>query len=181
LVLSSDQILELFEIMNHELSRRNEIGEIGLVGGAVMCLVFKAREATRDVDAIFQPAELVRKLAAQIGEQKNLPPDWLNDAAKGFIQKNFQRNDVLNLSNLRVWAPDAKYMLAMKCISARWDTSDREDVIFLIQFLKLTDSQSVFKIIEHFYPKKQIPAKTQFFIEEVIENLAPETEQNPRR
>lgn len=177
-MLSSQKILELFDQLNHELSKRHEIGEIGLVGGAVMCLVFKARESTRDVDAIFQPAELVRKLAAQIGEDQNLPPDWLNDAAKGYIQENFQRNDVLNLSNLRVWAPEAKYMLAMKCISARWDTSDREDVIFLIQHLKLKDSKSVFKIIEHFYPKKQIPAKTLFFIEEVMENLQKASTQN---
>ena len=133
-----------------------------------MCLVFQAREATRDVDAIFQPASVVRKLAARIGEEYNLPPDWLNDAAKGYIQGKFGKQDILNLSHLRVWAPEAKYMLAMKCISARWDTSDRDDVIFLIKFLRLKKAQAVFKIIEHFYPKRQIPAKTKFFVEELF-------------
>ncbi len=108
-------------------------------------------------------------MAAQIGEKRNLPPSWLNDAAKGYIQCNFNREDVLNLSNLRVWASEAKYMLAMKCISARWDTHDRDDVIFLVRLLKLGERQSVFKIIEHYYPKKQIPAKTQFFIDEIFE------------
>lgn len=168
-MLSSAQIINLFENLNEELSKQNEIAEVGIVGGAVMCLVFNARKATRDVDAIFQPADVVRKLVARIGEENHLPKDWLNDAAKGYIQNNFSRQDVLNLSHLRVWAPEPKYMLAMKCISARWDTNDRDDVIFLIQFLKIKKAKAVFEIIENYYPKKQIPPKTQFFIEEVFQ------------
>ena len=34
-------------------------------------------------------------------------------------------------------------MLAMKCISARWDTSDRDDVVFLIKELKLKEEAGV--------------------------------------
>ena len=34
-------------------------------------------------------------------------------------------------------------MLAMKCISARWDTHDRDDVIFLIRHLKLTTASAL--------------------------------------
>ena len=168
-MLSSKQIIALFETLNKELSKQDELAEVGIVGGAVMCLVFKAREATQDINAIFQPADIVRKLVARIGEENHLPQDWLNDAAKGYIQNNFARQDVLNLSHLRVWAPEPKYMLAMKCISARWDTNDRDDVIFLIQFLKIKEPQKVFEIIEHYYPKKQIPPKTQFFIEEILQ------------
>jgi hypothetical protein len=168
-MLDEKKILKLFDLLNDQLAARDEQAEIGLVGGAVMCLVFHARLATRDVDAIFKPAALVRKLAAQIAETEGLAPDWLNDAAKGFIQEGFKRHDVINLSHLRVWAPEPKYMLAMKCISARWDTSDRDDVLFLVRFLKLKSARRVFEIIEHYYPKKLIPAKTQFFIEELFE------------
>jgi hypothetical protein len=167
-MLKREQIIKLFEDLNDRLAKDNSTAEIGIVGGAVMCLVFQSREATRDVDAIFQPAQLVRKLAAQIGEENELPLDWLNDAAKSYIHGDFERQDVLNLSNLRVWAPETKYMLAMKCISARWDTSDRDDVLFLIRFLKLKKAGQVFEIIQHFYPKRQIPPKTQFLIEELF-------------
>jgi hypothetical protein len=62
-------------------------------------------------------------------------------------------------------------MLAMKCISARWDTADRDDVIFLIKYLKIIDAESVLAIIQDYYPRAQIPAKTQFFLEEVFETL----------
>lgn len=168
-MLSKDNILELFELLNEELKIQGELGEIGIVGGAVMCLVYNVRDATRDVDAIFEPASIIRKIAAKLGEAKRVGSDWLNDAVKGFMQAGFLKQEVINLSNLRVWAPEARYMLAMKCISARWDTNDRDDVIFLIKHLKLKSAKQVFKIIESYYAKNKIPAKTQFFIEEVFE------------
>jgi hypothetical protein len=167
-MLTAAQITNLFAELNEKLRQHDQIAEVGLVGGAVMCLVFHARAATRDVDAIFRPTQLVRKLAAEVGEAHGLPPDWLNDAAKGFIQGNFRQQDVLNLSHLRVWAPEPRYMLAMKCMSARWDSSDRDDVVFLIRHQKLATAAEVFAIIEHYYPRKQIPAKTQFFLEEIM-------------
>lgn len=167
-MITKEKILELMDKLNEALKKQGEIGEIGLVGGAVMCLVYNARAATKDVDAIFEPASIIRALAARIGEEEGIPKDWLNDAAKGFLVPNFIKDEVLCLSNLRVWAPEARYMLAMKCISARWDSSDKDDVIFLIQHLKLKKASQVFTIIEGYYPKNRVPSKTQFFIEEVF-------------
>ena len=59
-------------------------------------------------------------------------------------------------------------MLAMKSISARWDTSDRDDLVFLLRFLKIASPREVFSIIENFYPQALIPAKTKFLIEELL-------------
>ena len=53
-MLSTQRIIELFEAVNEKLKQRDVIGEIGICGGAVMCLVYEARQATKDVDAIFQ-------------------------------------------------------------------------------------------------------------------------------
>ena len=167
-MLTKKRIHELLEKLNSLLAERGEVGEIGLVGGAVMCLVYNARVATKDVDAIFEPASIIRELAAHIAATESIPPDWLNDAAKGFIVPGFERQEVISLSNLRVWAPEPRYMLAMKCLSARWDTSDRDDVLFLATFLKLTEPRHVFDIIEAYYPHDKIPPKTKFLIEELL-------------
>jgi len=64
--------------------------------------------------------------------------------------------------------PEPKCMLAMKCISARWDSSDRDDVEFLIKYVGLKDAKTVLENIGQFYPKEIVPAKTQFFIEELM-------------
>lgn len=138
-----------------------------------MCLVYNAREATRDIDAIFEPANVIRKLVIKIAAEEDLPKDWLNDAAKAYISPGFNKEQVLELSHLRVWAPEPKFMLAMKCLSARWDSHDKDDVIFLTKLLKISKAEVIFDLIEGYYPKSVIPAKTRFFIEEMIETIVP--------
>ncbi len=167
-MLTKESIMKYFEELNEELRSAGQKGEVGIVGGAVMCLVFNARQATRDVDAIFEPSQVIRAAAKKIARRHDLPDDWLNDAAKGYLTANFEKTDVAILSNLAIWAPEARYMLAMKCISARWDTSDRDDVIFLLKYLKLTKAEDVLDLIQYYYPKNKIPSKTQFFIEEIL-------------
>lgn len=172
-MLTSSEIRRLFEKLNAALQERGEAGELGLVGGAAMCLVYNARAATKDVDAVFEPASVLRAIARQVAEEEGLPEDWLNDAAKGFLRPGFTRQEVLHLSNLLVWTPEPRYMLAMKCLSARWDTSDRDDVVFLLRFLEIQAPEQVFGLIAHYYPDNLIPAKTKFFIEEALQSQTP--------
>jgi hypothetical protein len=168
-VLTEKRIVILFGLLNEELKKENEIGEVGIVGGAVMCLVYKARPSTQDIDALFEPTKKIRSIVKKIGKRENLPEDWLNDGVKTFITDNFKRQTVIELSNLRVWAPEPRYMLAMKCISARWDSHDKDDVKLLLKFLKMKDSEKVLDLIESYYPKNRIPVKTKFFLEELLE------------
>ena len=69
-MLTEKQIRKLFEELNDKLRLRGEIGEIGLIGGAVMCLVYQSRNATRDVDAVFKPADLIRKISERFLQSK---------------------------------------------------------------------------------------------------------------
>lgn len=168
-MLNAQTIRKLFEALNEELRSMKVIGEIGICGGAVMCLVFNARDSTKDVDGIFAPTREIREASQKVARRSGVPDDWLNDAVKGYFLNEPPRVDVLALSNLRVWAPTAQYMLAMKCTSARFDTHDADDVRFLIDYLGLKAPEDVFKIIEDFYPKKAVPVKTQFLVEEIFE------------
>ena len=172
-MLTAKMITELMLQLNDYLKEDGEMGEVGIIGGAVMCLVYNARQATRDVDAIFKPTQVIRRLVEKIGKDTGLGPNWLNDAAKGYVQGEFRKDSVLHLSNLRIWAPEPRYMLAMKCLSARWDTWDRDDVTFLIRHLKFNQPKDVFDVIEAFYPKRLIPPKTKFFIEELFQQMKP--------
>lgn len=167
-------IKRLFKALNDELAKKNVIGEIGICGGVVMCLVYHARQATKDIDAIFEPTKEIRLASGKVAKKYGLDKDWLNDAAKGFFYKDPPKEDVLNLSNLRIWAPSAEYMLAMKCVSARFDSMDADDASFLISYLGLKNAEQVYKIISKYYPKNKIPAKTGFWIEELMEKLTAE-------
>jgi hypothetical protein len=70
--------------------------------------------------------------------------------------------------HLTVWVPEPEYLLAMKGISARFDTADAADLKTLMNHLKFRSAVEVFDIIQSYYPKQLIPAKTQFFIEELF-------------
>lgn len=167
-MLTISLIKKLFRALNDELAKMNAKGEIGICGGAVMCLVFQARKATKDIDGIFQPTREIRKAAKKVAHQFGLSEKWLNDAAKAYFHVDPQREPVMELSNLRVWAPRADYMLAMKCLSARFDTHDKEDLEFLVRYLDLKSAPQIFEIISRYYPNEQIPAKTKFFVEELF-------------
>ena len=167
-MLSAARIRELLGALDQELARRSVVGEIGLLGGAVMCLVFQAREATRDVDAIFAPTREIREAARAVARAHGLPEDWLNDAAKGFVLSSPPQVQVLDLPHLRVWAPTAEYLLAMKCVAARYDTHDADDVAFLIRWLGLASPDEVFERITRYYPRERVPAKTRFLVEELL-------------
>lgn len=50
--MTAAEIEKYLSEINEELAAKNVIGEICIYGGAAMCLAFKARPATKDVDAI---------------------------------------------------------------------------------------------------------------------------------
>ena len=170
-MLDVAMIKKLLKALNDELALKDVVGEIGMCGGAVMCLVYHARPATKDVDAIFEPTREIRKASKVVARKFGLNEDWLNDAVKGFFHVDPPREEVFNMSHLKVWAPSAEFMLAMKCLSARFDTLDREDTEFLISYLKLKNAEDVFDLIVRYYPHSRVPAKTKFMVEEIMENL----------
>lgn len=130
----------LFERLNDELAARGIKGELYLVGGAVMCLVFEARESTRDLDAFFRPARAVREAATRVAAALGLDDDWLNDAVKGYLSPKGGFDDYLELANLRVLTASPEYLLAMKCLAMRLgeEFHDEEDVRFLLRYLNIT-------------------------------------------
>ena len=141
-----------------------------------MVLAFQTRIATKDVDAIFQPAALVRKLAQEVADEIGLPATWLNDGVKGFISAKHEvtSRNLPQFSNLRVAMPTPEYLLAMKCMASRigaahGEADDTADIIQLIRQLSLSDSKSVLDIVSAYYPPSQIPVKAQFLVESLFE------------
>jgi hypothetical protein len=167
--MTKNEMIAAFKKLNAGLKADDSKAEICIVGGAVMCLVFNARDQTKDVDAIFHPKTKVYALAKQVAKAQGLPEDWLNDSAKAYINSKIEQVEVLNMSHLKIFAPSAKYMLAMKCLAARVGTKDEGDIEFLIRHLHLKKVQDVIEIVASFYDAKLIQPKTQYMIEEILE------------
>jgi hypothetical protein len=168
--LSRAKIRRLFKSLNEELARENVVGEIYMVGGAVMCLVFKARASTQAVDAVFEPKTKVREAARRVAEKHGVPEKWLNDAVKGFLSAEGAFEAYLSLSNLNVFAARPEYLLAMKCLSFRIgaEFADEADVRYLLRFLNIETLQEALDVITRYYPQKLIPQKAYYALQEIL-------------
>lgn len=174
--LTREQILAALQALSIRLGNEGTKGEICLFGGTVMVLAFAARLTTKDVDALFQPPQKIRELAARVALDQSLPEDWLNDAVKGFVSTRHETTDqgLPQFDHLRLTMPVPEYLLAMKCMAARvggttGEPSDLADIRFIIRHLNLGSAAEVLDIVACYYPSSQIPVKTQFLIEGIFE------------
>ncbi len=80
--LGREDIRALLDDLSAELTARGARAELFLVGGAALAVAYDATRATRDLDAVFIPADVVRQAAATVAEHRGLAEDWLNDAGE---------------------------------------------------------------------------------------------------
>lgn len=168
--LTKTEILQLLELLNEELAASDAKGELYLVGGAVMCLVLDAREATRDIDAFFKPTQLIRQAAARVAERAKVPNDWLNDAVKGFLSPHGDFSSYLELSHLRVYVAEPHYLLAMKAAAMRLgeEFHDLEDVRYLLRYLGISTVEQALAIVTRYFDEKTLHPKTRLALEELL-------------
>lgn len=174
--LDRERILEALAELSRRLGERGLQAEVCLYGGAAMILAFQSRRVTKDIDAIFAPTGIVRELAEAIGEERGYDAGWFNDGVKGFVSAHGEhtQSDLPQFPHLKVMMPVSTYLLAMKCMAARAgapDAADVQDVKFLLRHLGLRDASVVLDLVESYYPRNQIPPKTQYFLDAVLEEL----------
>jgi hypothetical protein len=121
--------------MTQALTRLGELAQAQgqtltlVVGGAARVLRYQARASTKDVDAFFlTPPERqeTRAWAARVARELDLPADWLNDGAKGFMQGLTYGPLLLEAPGILVYQVSSEQLLAMK-LSAWRDLQDQQD------------------------------------------------------
>lgn len=174
--LTREAIVDALSALSEELGKQGVIGELCLFGGTVMVLAFNARLSTKDVDAIFHPTTLTRELVRRIGEQRQLPPDWLNDGVKGFVSARHETTmgNLPQFPHLRLTMPVPEYLLAMKCMASRVGGTDGEgsdipDIMFPIRHLGLQNGRAVLDLVGQYYTENRIPMRTQYLVEGLFE------------
>lgn len=169
-MLSAQDIKRLLEELNAELRTAGVKGELYLVGGAVMCLAYRARASTRDIDGFFVPAGQVREAAARVAARTGVAVDWLNDAVKGYLSAHGTYSPYLQLDHLTVLVAQPEYLLAMKCLALRIgeEFHDEDDIRYLLRYLNLSSYKSALDVIGRFYPLERFPQKTLYALEELL-------------
>jgi uncharacterized nucleotidyltransferase DUF6036 len=165
--MDRSEIVAALTALGEALHRRGVQGEMYVVGGAAIALVYDTRRSTRDIDAVFEPKTAVYEAAAEVAEQVGLPPGWLNDAVKGFLAGDDpQAAPVLDVPGLRCLAASARMLLALKVLAHRVG-EDEEDVRLLAGELGVNTAAEVLGVAEDVFGDR-LDTAARFFVEELF-------------
>lgn len=168
----------------HALTRLGELCaatgsrvEIAIYGGTVMMLAYDCRDATKDIDAIFHPPEVVEPLIKQVAHELNLPEDWINNGVGSFVATREERIRFaqLQIPGLAITRPSPRYLLAMKCRAGRLPTpfraGDMADIKFLLRELAIDSMTEVDAIIGEFYGPSALEPTKRWLVEKLLQEV----------
>src|ERR1700688_4521707 len=137
-LLSRADILRAFEALAREIetSGAPRRDEIVVAGGAAMVMLYGAREATKDAVAVgpTDPA-ILRQAALRVASALDLPENWLNDGAKGYLNGVLPGKVLLDRPALLIRALAPRQLLAMKLSAWRDDVDIGDARVLLLEFL----------------------------------------------
>jgi hypothetical protein len=163
------KIVGALQALSDELIREGIRGQIFIVGGAAMALAYSTRRVTKDIDAVFEPKSSIYSAAARVAGELDLPEDWLNDAAKGFMPGvDEHARPVPDVTGLEITTASPQYLLAMKLMAMRFGEDD-EDIEALLRACDLHSAEEALDLLERVYPAQAPAPKTRFFLEELFQ------------
>ncbi len=165
--LGRAEILALLNEVGCEAERREVSVSIFLVGGAAMALAYSTTRATKDLDGVFEPKQVVYEIAAGIARdhpEYGLSDDWLNDAAKSFLPgDDALASTLFELPALSVRVASPRYLFVMKAMAAR--EVDEEDLRILYPLCHFESAAEALNALEAAYPGRPMEAAVQYLLE----------------
>jgi hypothetical protein len=175
--LSRAAIVRALSRLGELCAKKNSRVEIAIYGGTVMMLAYDCREATKDIDAIFHPPEVVEPLIKQVAREQSLPEDWMNSGVGSFLAGREERIQFtqLQIPGLAITRPSAKYLLAMKCRAGRMPTpfraGDLADIKFLLRELSIRSMAEVDAIAADFYGAQALEPGKRWLVEKLLREV----------
>lgn len=172
--VTKEIFLEILEVLDEKLQENMLELTLNIYGGTVMMACFDARPATKDIDALFNTSPLINNILVDIAETYDLDKDWINQDIKEPLKylKTQNLKELYKYKNLKVFAPSAEQMLAMKILSARPEPyKDFDDAEYLIEYLKLEKLEDVITIFNKYIGRRYLGERQKIFLNYVGKDL----------
>ena len=157
MTFSSADVQSLLRELARRLSQQGVSGGIRVVGGAAIALMNPDRCATYDIDALLTPSDPILLVARELGNERGLPVDWLNDAVKGYVPPVGMEDwtEIFREGDLSVSVGSAAMLLAMK-LRANRGRRDTEDIEYLLSVCGVTSLEEAQDIYERYHAQDVI-------------------------
>ncbi len=166
-MLARDEIDALLRELGAELDAHGVHGEMFVVGGGVTALAYNTRRATQDLDAVFEPKQVIYEAAERVGEPHGLPPGWLNDAVKGFLPGADPNATVyFDEPGLAVRVASPRYLFAMKVAAARVER-DEDDLRVLYDLCGFRSADDALDSVVDLYPDITLAPRSELLVREI--------------
>lgn len=174
-LLSRRRLLDAFGRLGDVLRGRGVVGEVHVVGGAVMVLEHSARDGTHDVDCgEVTPHGEVMRASFAVAAELGLPQGWLNQQASVYVPHDapWQQSAIFDHPNLRLFAIAPRALLAMKVHAGR--ASDVADLRFLLRLLHISDRDVALALVESVFPGEPLGPRQLDALGDALDSLADE-------
>lgn len=170
--VSRDELLDAIRSLGEKLHRRGITADVYVFGGAAMVIAYKARPATRDIDAVFEPDTEVTQAAREVARERRWPASWLNNQASTYLSRipDHGKRLIFEGPGIRCMAASPEHLLAMKVMAAR-RAQDTGDIRFLIEHLGLHTSEDVASVVREVFPDRPISDRALLLLEDVFAEL----------
>lgn len=169
--MRKEQTLHYLQKLNDKLAEENATGELYIVGGTAMALLYNDNRITYDIDGEYAPKDSMERLAREIAEEENLPKDWLNDAVSrlGFDFESDTQSVPLDVGdNLMVSVASPEFMLYLKIWASRRSAHDIADIIDLCHYLNIETELQLYNAIS---PFGGVDGAMDLYVEDIISML----------
>lgn len=173
-LLDREAMLELLGALADRLKTRGVRASVYVIGGAAMSLVFDARRATRDIDAVVLEGHgPLMEEVQRLGRERGLPGSWLNEQAAMYVSR--RRDDhkavVFDHPNLVVAAASPEHLLAMKLQAAR--ATDAGDIRLLLGVLGIDSVVGASDVLDVVFPGTTVSDRARLLVEDVLGSAPP--------
>jgi hypothetical protein len=152
----------LLALLNEELRAREVVGELYLVGGAVLLQAFADAPGTANVAAMFRPTSLVTDALRAVALAEGASETWHHGVVRRTLEgaSGTTRRPFVELPHVHVFEPLPEYVLALKCAALRLDSELGlvDDVRYLMRAMNLTSASAALGIVGHYFTPRQLPS-----------------------
>ena len=169
---TADEMRELLRDLDAELQRIGKAASIFVVGGAAMALAYNTERASADIDATFEPRDVVLDAAAVVARRRNLDKNWLSDGVRDYMPlspDDHPRSERIGPA-LVIEIASPEYILAMKSMTTRKSDGDLADAVHLCTLLGVSTEAELEAIVRRYFPGGRFSAQELFF-ERIIDAL----------